>query len=171
GSEVVVSYTTDFVMPLRYPLALNASPDLDDSSGKWTGKPIVAGTWSLGVWGSQNLTLNLFGESNSYRATSVANRVDFLVGGPTTLQPYALIASADNCTACHHDIAFHGGSRRGYDSCLLCHGTAGAEDRARYVAANAPATTGTTVNFRTMLHKIHAGSSLTNASTYTVVGF
>jgi hypothetical protein len=171
NGAVLVSYTTDFVMPAVYPQALNASPDLDDSSGKWTAKPIAAGTYSLGIWGSRSLSLNLFGETNSYRAASVANRADFLVGGATELEPYALIDSAATCMSCHKDIMFHGGSRRGFDACLLCHGTAGSEDRPRYVAASAPATTGTTINFRTMLHKIHAGEGLTNAATYTVVGF
>jgi hypothetical protein len=171
GNAVVVSYTTDFVMPTMFPQALNASPDLDDSSGKWTAKPIVSGTYSLGVWGQQNLTLSAFGESNSYRNTSLATREDFLVAGATTLETYGLISSGQNCAACHQDVVFHGGGRRGYDSCLLCHGTAGAEDRPTYVAPGAPPTTGLTVNFRTMLHKIHAGESLTNAATYTVVGF
>jgi hypothetical protein len=170
-NAVVVSYTTDFMMPATYPQALNASPDVDESWGKWTAKPIVAGTYSLGVWASKSLTLSVAGETNSYRSTSSTTRKDFLVAGATTLEPYGLIASADNCTSCHNDITFHGGSRRGFDSCLLCHGTAGAEDRPRYVAANAPATTGASVSFRTMLHKIHAGSSLTNAATYTIVGF
>jgi Cytochrome c7 and related cytochrome c len=171
GDAVVVSYTTDFVMPAVYPQALNASPDLDETWGKWTQKPIAAGTYSLGVWGQQNLTLTANGESNSYRNTSVTNRKDFLVAGATTLEPYGLISSSDNCAACHQDITFHGGGRRGYDACLLCHGTAGSEDRPQYVAANAPPTTGVTVNFRTMLHKIHRGSDLANAATYTIVGF
>jgi hypothetical protein len=171
GDAVLVSYTSDFVMPTVYPQALNASPDLDETWGKWTAKPIAPGTYSLGVWGSQNLTLALFGESNSYRNTSVTNKKDFLVGGATTLEPYALISSGDNCAACHQDITFHGGGRRGFDACIVCHGTAGSEDRPQYVAANAPATSGVTINFRTMLHKIHAGSSLANASTYTVIGF
>jgi OmcA/MtrC family decaheme c-type cytochrome len=39
------------------------------------------------------------------------------------------------------------------------------------VANGAPATPGVTVDFRTMLHKIHMGEDLANASTYEVVGF
>src|SRR5262249_54550631 len=99
------------------------------------------------------------------------NRVDFLVGSATAPEPYALISSGRNCEACHQDIGFHGWGRRGFDACLICHGTAGSEDRPQYVAANAPATTGGTINFRTMLHKIHMGESLDHADTYTVVGF
>jgi hypothetical protein len=171
GDAVLVSYTTDFVMPAVYPVALNGSPDLDETSGKWTGKPLVAGTYSIGVWASKSLTLNLYGESNSYRATSPTQKFDFLVGGATTIEPYGLISSGDNCASCHKDVGFHGYGRRGFDACILCHGTAGSEDRPQYVAANAPATTGATVNFRTMLHKIHRGEDLAHAADYTIVGF
>jgi OmcA/MtrC family decaheme c-type cytochrome len=171
GDAVLVSYTTDFVMPANYPIALNGSPDLDETWGKWTDKPIVAGTYSIGLWGSANLTLSLYGETNSYRSTSTAHLKDFLVGSATAIEPYALISSGDNCIACHKDIGFHGWGRRGFDACVVCHGTAGSEDRPRYVAGNAPPTTGATINFRTMLHKIHQGEELANASTYTVVGF
>ena len=171
GATVVASYTTDFVLPATYPLALNASPDLADASGKWTGKSLVDGTYSLSIWTSRTLTLNLFGESNSYRSTSDARQVDFLVGDADTLEPYELIASGSACFNCHQELAFHGFGRRGFESCVVCHGAAGGEDRPTYVAANAPATTGTTVSFRTMLHKIHMGEELANASSYTVVGF
>jgi OmcA/MtrC family decaheme c-type cytochrome len=171
GDAVLVSYTTDFVMPPVYPVALNGSPDLDETWGKWSGKPLVAGTYSIGIWASKNLTLNLYGESNSYRSTAQAHLFDFLVGGATTVEPYQLISSGDNCAACHADVGFHGFGRRGFDACILCHGTAGSEDRPPYVAGNAPPTTGATINFRTMLHKIHRGEDLANASTYTIVGF
>ena len=171
GNTVIASYTTDFVMPATYPLALNASPGLGQESGEWTGKPIVDGTYSLGIWTSRTLTLDLFGESNSYRSASDSHNVDFLVGSAAEVEPYELIASGSSCFNCHQELAFHGFGRRGFESCVLCHGTAGSEDRPRYVAGNAPETPGVTVSFRTMLHKIHMGERLANAATYDVIGF
>jgi hypothetical protein len=170
-NTVICTYTTDFVMPVAYPLPLNGSPGLGEASGEWAGKPIVDGTYTLGIWSARSLTLNLYGESNSYRSTSESNNTDFLVGSASAIEPYELIASGSSCYNCHQDLAFHGFGRRGYESCVLCHGTAGSEDRPKYVAGNAPDTTGLTVNFRTMLHKIHAGSSLANGATYDVIGF
>ncbi|HZO08173.1 MAG TPA: hypothetical protein VFC77_02255, partial [Myxococcota bacterium] len=87
------------------------------------------------------------------------------------VEPYELIASGSSCFNCHQELAFHGFGRRGFESCVLCHGTAGSEDRPQYVAGNAPETPGVTVSFRTMLHKIHMGEELANASTYDVIGF
>lgn len=171
GNVVLASYTTDFVMPSVYPLTLNDTPTIDETAGKWVGKSIVDGTYSLSIWTSQTLTLNMFGESNSYRSASDANLVDFLVGGAAEVEPYALISSGSNCYNCHQDLGFHGFGRRSYDSCVVCHGAAGTEDRPKYVAANAPATDGVTINFRTMLHKIHRGEDLANASSYQIVGF
>src|SRR5262245_66602096 len=70
GNAVLCSYTTDFVMPAVYPLAFNDGPDLDESWGRWTTMPIVDGTYEVGIWGATTLTLNLYGESNSYRGAS-----------------------------------------------------------------------------------------------------
>jgi OmcA/MtrC family decaheme c-type cytochrome len=171
GNAVLVTYTSDFVMPSVYPLPLNSGESIDETWGEWTAKSIVDGTYSIGIWGARSLTLNLWGESNSYRGTSVTNAVDFLVGSATTVEPYAAIPDATSCYNCHSDMLFHGGGRRGFDSCILCHGTAGSEDRPQYVAPGAPATDGVTISFRTMLHKIHMGEELTNASSYIVNGF
>jgi OmcA/MtrC family decaheme c-type cytochrome len=171
GAAVLASYTTDFVIPAVYGPPLNDSPDLGEAAGKWKGLPLVAGTYTVGVWGSRTLALVQNGESNSYRSTSPPANVDFLVGTATTLTPVSIIASGASCANCHSDIYAHGGGRRGVDTCLLCHGSAGTEDRPRYVAAGAPATAGVTVEFRNMLHKIHRGSDLANAATYAVVGF
>jgi hypothetical protein len=171
GAAVVVSYTTDWVVPQRYPLALNDTPTLGEASGKWAGKALVDGTYAVTLWGVRNLTLSLFGEDNAYRGTAPGARKEFLFGSATKLRPYELIASGASCNACHQELWFHGAGRRGFDTCIACHGTAGAEDRTQYVAANAPATAGLSVNFRSMLHKIHMGEELANASTYTVLGF
>jgi len=171
GDAVIATYTTDFIMPAVYPVAINDSPDIDTAWGKWRALPIVDGTYTFGMWAAINRVVSLWGETNTYRGTSPPSNQDFLVGSATTLEPYALISSSANCYECHNDIYFHGGGRRGFETCILCHGTAGAEDRPGYVAANAPATTQVSVNFREMLHKIHMGESLDKASTYTVVGF
>jgi len=96
---------------------------------------------------------------------------DFRVGSPGTLEPYGLISSGSNCYNCHQDVEFHGAGRRSFDACVICHSTVGSEDRPQLVAANAPETDETTISFRTMLHKIHMGEDLANASTYTIVGY
>jgi OmcA/MtrC family decaheme c-type cytochrome len=66
---------------------------------------------------------------------------------------------------------FHGNGRHGVETCLMCHSVAGAEDHPQYRTDTAPETPGVAVNFRVMLHKIHHGAELANASSYTVVGF
>jgi OmcA/MtrC family decaheme c-type cytochrome len=171
GDAVIGSYTSTFVMPSTYALTLNESPDLDESWGKWTGKSIAPGTYTIAVYGAPNRVVNLWGETQTYRGTSPPASADFLVGTATTLEHYGLVAGAAACNACHDDLYFHGGGRRGFDTCIVCHGGAGTEDRSQYVAANAPATTGNTINFRTMLHKVHMGADLDHATTYEVVGF
>lgn len=171
GRVILATYTTDFVMPATYPLTLNDSPDLGETVGEWSGKPIVAGTYSASLWTSKSLTLSVLGESNSYKSASEANLVDFLVGDALSLEPYELIAGGFSCNNCHQDLAFHGFGRRDFDSCVVCHGAAGTEDRPPYVAANAPATEARTINFRTMIHAVHMGKDLTHADDYELVGF
>lgn len=169
--DVVVTYTSEFVMPDVYTPPLNDSPDLGEDFGEWTGKEIVPGTYSLDLYGVVTRDFTLYGESNAYRGTSDAGFVDFLVGSATTVEPYDIISEQENCYACHNDLWFHGGGRRGFKTCIVCHASAGGEDRPRYVAGNAPATPRVSISFREMLHKIHMGEHLTNRETYTVVGF
>ena len=171
GAILLASYTGDFVVPATYPVTFNASDDVDESWGRWTGLPLVDGTYRLGLWCDYDLTVSLHGEDNEYPNTSLAGMFEVLVGGATTIEPYGLIEEAESCYACHEDIYFHGGHRRGVDSCIQCHGAAGAEDRPQYRAPNADPTTGTMVKFREMIHKLHMGHELTNADTYVVNGF
>ena len=174
GSNIITSYTTDYIVPNEYGLAINEDPTLGEPWGSWAGKSLEDGTYTASVWGYANRTLNLVGETNTYQDTSHAGALDFLVGDATTAEPYGFIDGPEGCYRCHVDIQFHGGNgggRRGWDTCLACHGTSGAADRPRYVAENAPDTDETSIGFRQMLHKIHMGSDLANADTYTVVGF
>ena len=108
------------------------------------------------------------GQPLTYLLVAPAVTQDVLVGAAATLEPYDLISSKDNCYACHQDIWFHGGTVRGFDACIACHGNAGAEDLPQYVAANARKTAGLNVNFRTLLHKLHHGAQLSGA--FSVMG-
>ena len=168
GAAVLASYWTDFVVPQTYPLSANDSPDLDETFGEWTGKSLVDGTYRISLWGNFEKQYFPPGQPINYLLVSPAASQDLLVGSAAAIEPYDLISSKDNCYACHQDFWFHDGTVRGFDACIACHGNAGAEDRPRYVAANAPATPGVTVNFRTMVHKIHRGSQL--QSPFSVIG-
>ena len=177
GSAIIISYTTDFVMPAAYPIAENESPDLYEIDGKWKGKTIVDGTYTLGIWGELDLYVTVGAEdadTTNYNLISEAGKKDFLVGSATSIKPYNLISSAENCAACHEDIRFHGAHRQGFEACIMCHGMAGAEDWAEYRNAGAGAagpTPGVTINFRDMLHKIHMGEDLAKADEYVVAGY
>lgn len=171
GAAIVVSYTGDWIVPAVYPAPLNDSPDNDESWGEWSGLPVADGTYTVGVWGYKSISHVLNGETNSYRWASEAASVDVLVGAATTLEGYDLIDSDASCLGCHQQLMFHGAGRRGWMACILCHGTAGGEDRPQYVAGSAPATVGTSIEFRHMLHKIHMGADLTDPEAFVVVGF
>lgn len=173
--EVIVSYTSDFIVPDVYPGTINDSPDLDQTWGDWVGLPLLSGTYTLGIYGEVGLSFNVAvggqSQSTSYVEVSAPTNTKLLFGSATQVEDVARIDNADGCYRCHDDLQFHGNHRRGVDSCLLCHGVAGAEDAATYVYPSGVATPGVTIDFRTMLHKIHRGSSLANASTYVVGGF
>jgi len=177
GNFVLANYTSDFVAQATYAQALNDGPDLDETSGKWDGKSLVSGTYTFTLWGlrtfSTHVTVGSETETTVYNSTSPAAAMDFAVGNadPGALEPYALIDGPQTCYACHKDLWYHGNTRRGWEACLACHGTAGAEDRPRYVAPDAPDTPEVQVSFREMLHKIHMGKDLSKAQTYTVVGY
>lgn len=160
GAAVIASYTSDFVIPDRYPESANGSPDLGELAGKWAGKPIVDGTYRLVLSATKDFDYFAPGITTPYRASSPPASAELLVGSATTIQPYSGIDSGTACNACHQELYYHEKNYRGFDACIACHGNAGAEDVPRYVAANAPPTTSTTVSFRTLIHQIHGSSNL-----------
>jgi hypothetical protein len=171
GNAVLVSYTTDYVLPDRYPGALNGSPEVDDGQGSWTGKTLVSGTYRAALSAARELEFELGTTITTYRSSSPGATLDFLVGDAFELEPFARIADGNSCNACHRELSYHGtthGPYQGFDTCIACHGAPGTEDLPRYVAANAPETPGRSVEFRNLLHRIHRGRQLEDDS-YLVV--
>lgn len=183
GNAIVMSYRTDGAfgwfrgagdtLQALYVPPINDSPDLEASWGDWSGLEYVSGTYSASVWGRKNALLGLQNEVQTYNGIGEASVGSLLYGDATDFEPHALVSSGANCESCHTMVGpFHGGNRRDFNTCVLCHGVAGSEDWPRYGTTVAGQdTTGVTIDFRGMLHKIHMGEELANASTYTVLGF
>ena len=192
GVGVVATYRTDgrfgyFRHPgdarqTYYVPPANDSTAIGQEQGDWQGLPYQSGTYTADVWFAKRIDYAPQNELLSYQSTSNAGTKDFLYGTATTIVPHSIISSQENanCYTCHNDLIFHGGGRRGLDACLTCHGVSAEEDKPRWDTATqankAPAvvptelTPGVGIEFRQMLHKIHKGSELYYASSYTVVG-
>jgi OmcA/MtrC family decaheme c-type cytochrome len=112
-------------------------------------------THRLVIYGSRNLTEFDLGTD---RASAVA---DFVPSGAKVTQTHDIIRNA-SCNKCHDDLRFHGGSRVGYDTCVVCHTTQTTDPD-----------TGNTVDMKQMAHKIHMGAELPSVQAgkpYQIIG-
>src|ERR1051326_3553489 len=112
-------------------------------------------THRMGLYGSRNLTE--FDLGTNYDSETF----DFIPGGGTPA-PRDVVRTA-SCDKCHDSLAFHGGSRRGLDLCIMCH-----------TPQTTDPDTGNTVDMKVFVHKIHMGSSLPSVKAgkpYQIIGF
>ncbi len=98
-------------------------------------------THRVGLYGSRNLTQ--FGLGTNYASVTF----DWVPNGNTPA-PRDIVRTAD-CDSCHDQLAFHGGSRRGVDLCIMCH-----------TPQTSDPNTGNTLDMKVFIHKIHMGASL-----------
>ncbi len=186
GNAVVVSYRTAGRFGWRraagdvaqniFPAPMADSDEVDESWGDWKGLPLLDGTYTVAMWANRDFTVTPAGtvtttqawnvwtnDNTTYRMMAKPAQKNFLFGGATTLQPRAVISSGDTCNTCHTDLAAHGFGRRGLDTCLVCHNVPGVEDAPKYnySAWYVGPTPGATMDFRTVLHRVHAGKELT----------
>ena len=98
-------------------------------------------TLTVGMTASRNLTEFDLG-TNYANATS-----SFKLGGGTP--DVRQVVTTATCNKCHSQIAFHGGSRRTMEICILCH-----------VPGFVNPQTGNSIDMKVMFHKIHMGENL-----------
>jgi len=99
-------------------------------------------THTIGIYGSRNLTTYNLG--TNYASVTF----NFVPNGSAVTQVRDVIRTA-SCDGCHDQLSAHGGSRRGFDLCILCH-----------TAQNVDPNTGDTMEARVFFHKLHMGKSL-----------
>lgn len=118
-------------------------------------------THSIGVYGNRNL-------SEFDLGTNYASDVYSFVPDGSPVVDVRDVINDQSCNACHDEINFHGGSRRGLPTCILCH-TPAYED-----VSNVNPETDNVIDMRVMVHKIHMGSLLPSVQAgkrYQIVGF
>jgi OmcA/MtrC family decaheme c-type cytochrome len=121
-----------------------------------SGSYDATATHRIGVYGSRNLTEFDLG-------TAYDDAVyDFVPAGGKVTQTREVIRTA-SCNKCHDQLAFHGGSRRSLDLCIMCH-----------TPQTTDPDTGNTVDMPVMTHKIHMGSQLPSVVAgghYQIIGY
>ncbi len=110
-------------------------------------------TNTFAVYGRRTLTT--FNLPNEMASTSYS----FVPNGASVTHVRDVVATA-TCNSCHDQMSHHGGQRRQVIVCVICH-----------TPQSTDPTTGNTVDFNVMIHKIHLGSKLPSVvagGTYSV---
>jgi OmcA/MtrC family decaheme c-type cytochrome len=112
-------------------------------------------THTIGAYGSRNL-------SEFDLGTQYSNSVYNFVPDGSAVKVIRDVVRTATCNKCHHDMGFHGGSRKTMEICVLCH-----------TPQSWDPDTVNTVDMVTMIHKIHMGSSLPSVKAgkkYQIIG-
>ena len=125
----------------------------------------ATGSFSIGIEGYNNATLMAGTTREMTLRDAGANVVKSFTIDGSPLANRRQVVTNEKCNSCHSSISFHGDNRNKVEQCVLCHNPNENDRSRRPAAAGAPQS----VNFATMIHKIHTGKELT--SEYTVYGF
>jgi OmcA/MtrC family decaheme c-type cytochrome len=125
----------------------------------------ATGSFSVGIEGYNNATL-MAGTTQqmTLRDAGVNIVKSFSIDG-SPLMNRRTVVTTEKCNSCHFSLSLHGDNRNKVEQCVLCHNPNENDRSRRPAVAGAPQS----VNFATMVHKIHTGKELT--SEYTVYGF
>lgn len=195
GNPIVASYRTHGRFGFRrgpgdvvqgvFPPAGADTDDVGVAQGDWKGLALLDGTYKVGAWANRDFSVQPQGvlattvkawndiatDLTTYRMISPPATRTFLFGAATQTVTRDVIDPAA-CNACHGDLQAHGFGRRGYETCEMCHTIPGYEDgqKARFASWYTGFTPGVSMDFRSLIHKVHRGKELAAGSSYEVIG-
>ncbi len=121
----------------------------------------ASGTWAVGAEAFNQTTIPgpLLGQSFSVREAALRNPIFYfgISGGPVV--PRRQVVDVNKCNVCHNKLARHGTARRDTEYCVICHNTKNNDAAERPPEGPFPPQT---LDFRTMIHRIHTGHDLEN---------
>jgi OmcA/MtrC family decaheme c-type cytochrome len=123
----------------------------------------ATGSYAVAIEGYNNVTI--------YPGTPVQqtvrdvgyNQVYYFSVDGSKVAPRRAVVSGALCNTCHEKLMVHGGFRQNIEYCTVCHNP-GVTD----VSMRAKGDTPESINFKTMIHKIHTGAEL--KTQFTVMG-
>lgn len=121
------------------------------------------GTYVVAIEGYNNV--NLYpGTAAAQTVRDVGfNQVLYFSVDGTKVAPRRQVVSQATCNTCHEKLMVHGGFRQNVEYCVVCHNPTVTD-----VSMRAKGDTPESINFKTMIHKIHTGDQLT--TDFTVMG-
>ncbi len=120
----------------------------------------------LGLEARRTISYTRLGASLTFNEAADNAVASFAADGTDALVPApAVKVELARCNACHGALSVHGALRNDTTYCVACHFAGQTDVARRPVGAGDPVT----IDFRVMVHKIHAGEEL--ASGYQVYGF
>ncbi len=127
----------------------------------------ASGSYTVGIEGYINETIITnphFNTTSVVRDAGFNQVLSFSVDSSPVSQP-PLVVGLSNCNVCHVALSAHGGIRNNTLYCVLCHNPNATDASMRPPAQNPPEA----IEFRTLIHKIHSGTNLTQP--YTIYGY
>jgi len=135
----------------------------------WTFQaPIPAdakGSFTVGIEGYRNATLLAGTKQEQVVRDAGANKVRHFSVDGSPVAPRRTVVTLAKCNACHNSLSLHGDNRNNVEQCVMCHNPV-MTDVARRPASDMPSQS---VDFRTMIHRIHSGNTLAND--FSIYGF
>ncbi len=142
-----------------------------DSGGTWQEVAIGEYIYTLNTKAPSNIDRTathgfyVYGSRNLNEFSLGVNYADklyqYVPAGGNVTKVRDIIRSA-TCNKCHTQLAFHGGSRRAMEGCVICH-----------QPQTTDPDTGNTVDMTVMTHKIHMGAALPSVQAgkdYCIIG-
>jgi OmcA/MtrC family decaheme c-type cytochrome len=123
----------------------------------------ATGSYAVGIEGYKNITINPGTVKSAVVRDVGFNKVFYFPVGSAKVAPRRQVVSQALCASCHDKLMLHGGIRQSVEYCVVCHNPTVTDASVRKTGEIPES-----INFKTLIHKIHTGSNLT--TDFTVIG-